>query len=133
MMTAHWMDRMDRTHFKRVFAPVDNVKFDKAQLEALGDEVIFVCPIAMFDDIKDRTDLFERYVSYALCDFDPDEDIIADFGDSMIFAMMAFYIGVNYGRMWVARYNRRNHCYTLRYVDSHTAEWAEPEEVPYDY
>lgn len=115
--------------FKRVFAPVDNVKFDKSKLEALGDELVFVCPVAMFDDIKDRSDLFERYVHEKLQDFDPECDVIADFGDTMIFAMMAFYIGVNFGRMNVARYNRRNQCYTLRVVDEDCPEWDTKEEM----
>lgn len=115
--------------FNRVFAPVDNVKFDKSKLEALGDEVVFVCPVAMFDDIKDRSDLFERYVGDKLKDFDVDNDIIADFGDSMIFAMMAFYIGAHYGRMYVARYNRRNQSYTLRHIDEENGEWADVDNV----
>jgi hypothetical protein len=109
--------------FDRVFAPVDNIKFDKIKMEALGRKTVFVCPVAMFDDIKDRSDLFERYVKTALHDYNPDRDVIADFGDSMIFAMMAFYIGIHHGCMWVARYNRRNQAYTLRRVDENNAEW----------
>lgn len=114
---------METKKYKRVFAPVDNVKFNKEALYALGDKVVFVCPVPMFDDVKDRRDLFERYIHEALKDYHPHEDAIADFGDSMIFAMMAFYLAVRFGEMEVARYNRRTGGYTLRWVSTLSAEW----------
>ena len=110
--------------FNRVFALVNNDRMDKSTLNALAEETIFVCPVPMFDDIKDRTDLFEKYIHDAMHDFDPDRDIIADFGDSMIFAMMAFYLGRYYDTMYVARYNRRNGNYTVRLVNGEDETWS---------
>lgn len=109
--------------FRRVYAAVNNERFDKSTLNALADDTIFVCPVPMFDDIKDRRDLFEHYIGKALDEFDPELDLIADFGDSMIFAMMLFFIGRNYEYVYVARYNRRNANYTVRLVDGESVEW----------
>lgn len=113
---------MDK-QFKRVFAAVNNERFDKTTLNALADETVFVCPVPMFEDIKDRHDLFEHYIAKAFNDFDPDVDLIADFGDSMIFAMMLFYIGRHYDYVFVARYNRRNANYTVRILDGENDQW----------
>ena len=109
--------------FNRVFAPVNNDRMDKTTLNALANETIFVCPVPMFDDIKDRTELFEKYIHTAMMDFDPENDIIADFGDSMIFAMMAFYVGRYYDMLYVARYNRRNANYTVRLLNGNDEIW----------
>ena len=109
--------------FKRVFAAVNNEKFDKSTLNALAEKTIFVCPVPMFEDIKDRDDLFERYISIAFEDFDPDSDLIADFGDSMIFAMMLFYVGRHFEYVNVARYNRRLGNYTVRMIEGDNKSW----------
>ena len=109
--------------FKRVFAAVNNEKFDKSTLNALAEKTIFVCPVPMFEDIKDRDDLFERYISIAFEDFDPDNDLIADFGDSMIFAMMLFYVGRHFEYVHVARYNRRLSNYTIRMIEGDNKSW----------
>jgi len=115
---------MTDAKFNRVFAPVNNQKMDKTTLYALAEKTIFVCPVPMFDDVKDRTDLFEKYIAQEMDDFDPDKDIIADFGDSMIFAMMAFFIGRHWDYMHVARYNRRNGNYTIRLINGDDESWS---------
>lgn len=109
--------------FNRVFAPVNNERFDKSALYDLANDTIFVCPVPMFDDIKDRHDLFEHYIDEHMKDFNPETDCIADFGDSMIFAMMIFYVAMEHDRLYVARYNRRASGYTIRLITTETDKW----------
>ena len=116
--------KMGNKIFNRVFAPVNNDRMDKTVLNALALKTVFVCPVPMFDDIKDRSDLFEKYIHQEMSDFDPDNDFIADFGDSMIFAMMAFYVGRYYDYLYVARYNRRSGNYTIRLINGEDESWS---------
>ena len=119
LMTGH----RNMKKFSRVYAPVNNERFEKSALHDLAKHTVFVCPVPVFEDIKDRTDLFERYISQEMHDFDADNDVVADFGDSLVFAMMIFYLARRHDKIYVARFNRRSSDYIVRLIDGEDPVW----------
>lgn len=104
--------------FKRVFVPHPNLRFDEAPLHRLADEVIYICNSPMFDDFigVEYVKSFEVKIKKTLIDFDPDTDVIADFGDAIIFALSIFYLCTNLDSFKIARFSRKNGEYLVREV-----------------
>jgi len=81
--------------FRKAFAPHPSPKYDTAPVNELADEIVYVCGSPMFDNIIDRRDMFEDKIVEAFDgDFDPELDVIVDFGDPLVFAMMVCYAAI---------------------------------------
>jgi hypothetical protein len=106
--------------FRRVFVPHPNFRFGTDHLKKLGDEIVYVCESPMFDDMlgPEHTAKFEARIRKELRDFDPVEDIVADYGDAMIFAMMVFHLAEFHYEINVARYSTKKEMYVVRQISS---------------
>jgi hypothetical protein len=106
--------------FRRVYVPHPNFRFGTDHLKKLGDEIIYVCESPMFDDLlgEEHAPKFEMRVHAELKGFDPDQDVVADYGDAMIFAMMIFHLAEFYYEINVARYSTKKETYVVRQISS---------------
>ena len=102
--------------YNRVFVPNPNFRFDPEELANLGSSIVYVCDLPMFDNLAgdDNIHRFEHRVAERLADFDPNEDVIAYYGDIMIFAMMVMYLSDNFDAFDVARYSSKQQAYIIR-------------------
>jgi hypothetical protein len=108
------------TQFKRVFVPHPNFRFGTDHLKKLGDEIVYVCESPMFDDMLGMEHIakFETRICKELKSFDPIEDVVADYGDAMIFAMMIFHLAECHYEINVARYSTKKEMYVVRHISS---------------
>ena len=74
----------------------------------------------MFDDMlgEEHIPKFEVKIHEALRDFDPDTDIVADYGDAMIFAMMIFHLAEYFDNVRIARFSTKKDMYVVREIFS---------------
>ena len=82
--------------FKRVFASNPNFRFGTNHLQELAEEIVYVCDSPIFDDMIDdpaSRNKFEQCVTDKLWDFNPNTDVVAFYGDALIFAMIIWEIG----------------------------------------
>lgn len=102
--------------YRRVFVPNPSFRFDPEQLAIIANETIYVCDMPMFDNLVDDEHIhrFEHRVAERLDNFDPSEDIIAYYGDSIIFAMMIMYLSDNFDSFDIARYSAKQQGYVVR-------------------
>lgn len=102
--------------FKRAFAPNLSPHYDTEAAESIADELIYVCPSPIFARMKDdhrSMAMFRRFVETGLTDFDPENDVVLDFGDPWIFALMIYYLSDQ--EIEVGRYDKRKREYdTMR-------------------
>ena len=102
--------------YNRVFVPNPNFRFDPEELSALGSSIVYVCDLPMFDNLAGLENIhrFEHRVADRLSDFDPNNDVIAYYGDILIFAMMVMYLSDNFDGFDVARYSSKQQSYIIR-------------------
>lgn len=102
--------------YRRVFVPNPNFRFDVNQLAEIANEIVYTCDTPMFDDFMDDQyiDRFELKIADRLADFDPRQDVIAYYGDSMIFALMIMWLSENFESFDVARFSTKKHTYITR-------------------
>lgn len=102
--------------YRRVFVPNPSFRFDPDQLASIAEEIIYICDMPMFDNLisDEYIHKFEHRVAERLGSFDPREDLIAYYGDSMIFAMMVMYICDNFDSFDIARYSSKQQSYIIR-------------------
>lgn len=74
----------------------------------------------MFDDMlgDEHIPKFEVRVHEELKDFDPEQDIVADYGDAMIFAMMIFHLAEYFHAIKIARFSNKKDTYVIREINS---------------
>jgi hypothetical protein len=106
--------------FKRVFVPHPNFRFGTEHLKKIGQEIVYVCESPMFDDMigDEHIPKFEVRIHDELKDFDPENDVVADYGDAMIFAMMIFHLAEYFHSIKVARYSTKKETYVIREIAS---------------
>ena len=102
--------------YKRVFVPNPSFRFDPTELNKLADSVVYVSDLPMFDNLigDENINRFEHKIAERMADFDPAADIIAYYGDSMIFAIMVMYLCDNHDGFDVARYSSKLEGYVIR-------------------
>ena len=102
--------------YKRVFVPNPSFRFDPTELNNLADAVVYVSDLPMFDNLigDENINRFEHKIAERMADFDPAADIIAYYGDSMIFAIMVMYLCDNHDGFDVARYSSKLEGYVIR-------------------
>jgi len=102
--------------YKRVFAPNPSFRFDSEDLDGLADSIVYVCDRPMFDNLLGDENIhrFEYRVAQQLNDFDPENDLIAYYGDSLIFALMVMWLCDNFDTFDVARYSSKQKGYVIR-------------------
>jgi len=102
--------------YKRVFVPNPSFRFNPSELGNLAAEIVYVCDMPMFDNLAglDNVDKFEGRVAERLANFDPQKDIVAYYGDSMIFAMMIMYLADNFDAFDMARFSSKKQEYIVR-------------------
>ena len=102
--------------YNRVFVPNPNLRFDPEELATLGNSIIYVCDLPMFDNLIgfENRHRFEGRIAERLENFNPREDVIAYYGDSMIFAMMVMWLSDNFDAFDVARYSSKQQAYVIR-------------------
>lgn len=106
--------------FRKAFIPNPVGRFDD-KLSELADEVIPVCPTPIYDTLIDDDDMLSAYknrISKILDDFNPELDVMLDYGDPLIFAMMIYYLADS-DKITVGRYNRK----TEKYVFHNICPW----------
>jgi len=102
--------------YNRVFVPNPSFRFDPEDLALLASSIVYVCDMPMFDNLvgQEHINRFEHRVADRLMDFNPETDIIAYYGDSMIFAMMIMWLVDNFDSFDVARYSAKQQGYIIR-------------------
>ena len=95
--------------YKRVFVPNPSFRFDPQELANLAETVVYVSDLPMFDNLigVENIHRFEHKIAERMADFNPENDIIAYYGDSMIFALMIMFLCDNFDRFDVARYSKK--------------------------
>lgn len=104
--------------YKKVFVPNPNFKFDVNQLLDLADEIVYACDTPMFDELMtdEFIEKFEGKISDRLKVFDPETDVIAYYGDSMVFVLMIMYLSERFESFDVARFSAKRNAYLSREV-----------------
>jgi hypothetical protein len=74
----------------------------------------------MFDDMigDEHISKFESRVHEELRDFDPEADVVADYGDAIIFAMMIFHLAEYFHSIKIARFSTKKDIYVIREISS---------------
>lgn len=101
--------------FRRAFAANPSPRLDTAPISQIADTVVYVCATPMYDNLMDRDDLFEKRVAEMLIDYDPEYDVILDYGDPMIFSLMIYFLSDD--KIKVGRYSRKDGQYTVKEID----------------
>lgn len=100
------------TKFRRAFAPNPSPRYDQSAPLLIADSIIYVCNKPLYDDLIDQAADYERMISNVMKDFDPERDLIIDFGDPLIFAMMVYFVS-DFDPVYVGRYNKKLAKYTV--------------------
>ena len=102
--------------YSRVFVPNPNFRFDPTELNNLADQVIYVCDRPMFDNLMgdDHISSYEGKIAERMMDFNPEADVIAYYGDSIIFALMVMWLSENYTVFDMARFSSKEQTYLVR-------------------
>lgn len=111
---------MSNKMFRRCFVPHYNFRFSSEPLKELADNLVYVCESPIFDDqFGDEFKVkFEGKINKEMLDFDPEKDIIAFYGDAMIFAMMIAKAIEYWDSIWVARFSSKLNKYLVRKIST---------------
>lgn len=92
------------------------MKYDPDELRRLADEIVYTCDRPMFDDMigEEYAPKYEGKVAERMRDFDPNNDVVAYYGDSNIFGLMIMWLADNFEGFDVARYSSRAQAYIVR-------------------
>jgi hypothetical protein len=102
--------------YKRAFAPNPNYRFDPDDLQRVAPEIVYVCHRPMFDNLMGEEHIhhYEHSVAERMKDFDPETDVIAYYGDSMIFALMIMWLSEHFDTFDIARFSSKEKTYLIR-------------------
>ena len=107
--------------FRTAFVPNPASRFDADKLRDLAGELVYVCDTPMFDDMTGNEFIprFEGRIRRAMKNYDPNKDLIAFFGDAMIFAMMIYYAAWEFDTpIKVARFSVKSNEYVIREIST---------------
>jgi hypothetical protein len=116
--------------FRKAFIANTVNKFDESKLTLTAEEVVAVCPTPLFDRIADDPYAAAGYknkIANVLDGFDPSTDVILDYGDPLIFAMMIYYLA-DCESLVVGRYNRKTESYIFHTIDTWWANEGDDED-----
>ena len=118
--------------YNRVFVPNPSFKFNPEILYELAETVVYTCDTPVFDHYLDESfsPQFEGRVAERLDDFDPEKDVIAHYGDVIIFSMMVMYLSDNHDHFDIARFSNRQQKYIVRNLSFERFYDDEKEESP---
>jgi hypothetical protein len=96
--------------------PNPNLRFDPEQIYSIAEEVVYVCHSPMFDNMMDDSFIpkFEHKIVQQLDDFDPETDVVAYYGDCIIFGMMIMWLADAFSEFDIARYSSKQNQYLVR-------------------
>ena len=83
------------TKFKRVFVSNASYRFGTQHLLTLADQIVYLSDSPVFDDMLDDANSIDRIetgVMDRLRDFDPAFDVLAFYGDVLVFGMALWEI-----------------------------------------
>ena len=69
-----------------------------------------------------------KMINKVMDTFDPDTDVVLDYGDPLIFAMIIYYLA-DHDKITVGRYNRKTEKYIFHAIDEW---WIKGDENGYD-
>lgn len=118
------------TQYRRAFISNPVGRFDNDLLK-FADEVVAVCPTPFFDSIVADEEMalaFKSKIDRVLDGFDEELDVILDYGDPLIFAMMVYYLA-DREFITIGRFNRKTGSYVFYTIDQW---WQDPETVKDD-
>jgi hypothetical protein len=98
--------------FKRAFAPNPSPRYDQSAPLLIADEIVYVCSKPLYDDLITQAKDYETMIINMMKDFNPQNDVIIDFGDPLIFAMMVYHVS-DFDPVYVGRYNKKLAKYTI--------------------
>lgn len=101
--------------YNRVFVPNPS-RLDEKPLYKLADQVIYACDSHMYESVmgEEHTDKFEDKIVERLTDFNPNTDVIAAYGDIVIFMMMGLHLSDRFETFDVAKFSQREQAYITR-------------------
>jgi len=102
--------------YNRAFVPNPNFRFDPTELNNLAEHVVYVCDRPMFDNLmgEENISAYEGKIIERMSDFNPETDVIAYYGDSIIFALMVMWLSENYTVFDMARFSSKEQTYLTR-------------------
>lgn len=117
--------------YRRAYLANPNFRFGIEPIQRIANEIVYVCPAPMFDDISgiDQAPHFEGSIVRSLAGFNPEKDILVFFGDAIIFGMMIYYLADKHDRLMVARYSSKRDEYIVRPYEAAIFEEFEEENV----
>ena len=101
--------------FNRVFVPNPNFRFPTEKLEELADQIVYISDRPIFDDSLEN-ESYQRTLESRLEDFDCERDVIAFYGDPLIFAMAIFYLAEDGAVLNVARFSTKLDQYLVKKI-----------------
>lgn len=111
--------------FRKAFVSNPNMRFDTEHLRGIAEDIVYVCDTPIYDHmLVGHKERFEQLVSKKMIDFDPDRDVIAFFGDPIIFAMMIVFASNIHARFTIARYSTSEEVYLTRAIGCDELEAA---------
>lgn len=118
--------------YKRAFVPNPNYRYDTNDILNIADEIVYVCDTPMFDNLMgDEYDhKFEHKIAQRMRDFNPDTDVIAYYGDSLIFSMMVMWLADGLDKFDVARFSSKQNRYLIRTLSYEKFIQPDPEQSP---
>lgn len=113
--------------YKRAFVPNPNYRYDTQDIFNIADDIVYVCDTPMFDNLMgdDNLHRFEHKIVQRMHDFNPETDVVAYYGDSLIFSLMIMYLADEFESFDVARFSSKQSQYLIRTL-SHS-KFIEPE------
>jgi len=102
--------------YKRAFVPNPNYRFETNDILDIADDIVYVCDTPMFDNLmgEEYTFKFEHKIAQRMLDFNPDADVVAYYGDSLIFSMMIMWLADGFDKFDVARFSSKQNRYLIR-------------------
>lgn len=102
--------------YKRAFVPNPNYRFETNDIFDIADDIVYVCDTPMFDNLigEECAPKFEHKIAQRMTDFNPDTDVVAYYGDSLIFSMMVMWLADGIDKFDVARFSTKQNRYLIR-------------------
>lgn len=119
---------MNMLKYKRAFVANPNYRFDPQDIFDVADDIVYVCDTPMFDNLMgdEYSNKFEQKIVQRMKDFDPKNDVIVYYGDSLIFVLMIMWLADGYDTFDVARFSTKQNKYLIRTLSY--GKFIEPQE-----
>lgn len=102
--------------YKRAFVPNPNYRYDPQDILNIANEIVYVCDTPMFDNLMgdEFAPKFEQKIAQRMRDFNPSTDVLAYYGDSLIFCLMIMWLADVFDKFDVARFSSKENRYLIR-------------------